>query len=94
MDQSLEGEALVSRVARFRVAGVFDMASAMQEATVEIDRDVGTLSVRPLRRRKRYTLPLAYVAALVARLCVQAELREKRAAKAAARKARKTTRRK
>ena len=78
----------MSRVARFRVVGTFDMASAAQVATVEVDRDVATFSVRPLRRKRKYSLPLATVAAMVVRLIVQAELREKRAAKLARRKGR------
>lgn len=83
----------MSRVARFRVVGTFDMASAAQVATVEIDRDVGTISVRPLRRKRKYELPLSYVAALICRQVVAAEVRLTKAAKAMARKARKEERR-
>ena len=40
----------MTRPARARVLGRFDLASQLQEATVTIDRAVGLFSVRPLRR--------------------------------------------
>jgi hypothetical protein len=66
---------------RFRVIGTFDLAAGIQAATVEIDRGSGTIAVRPLRRRRTYTLPLATVAAWICRTIVLAELRERQAAK-------------
>ena len=53
------------RIARAKVEGSFDKAAGQQTATVEIDRDRGLFSVRPLRSRRVYTLPLATVAEIV-----------------------------
>ncbi len=77
-------------VARFPVEGRFDMASRWQRGTVTIDRASRTFEVRPLRKRRRYTLPLDDVAQWVVRAIIAREANEKRAAKAAARKARRT----
>jgi hypothetical protein len=78
------------RPARFRVYGRFDSASALQEATVTVDRDTKTFKVRPLRRRRSYDLDLAMVATLVCRQIIAYEVRMKREAKAAKRKSRRT----
>jgi hypothetical protein len=72
-------------VARFRVFGRFDGASS---ATVEVDRSAGLIMIRPLRRRRVYTLPLAAVAEIVVFRIIAAEVREKRKAKASKRKMR------
>lgn len=72
-------------VARFKVFGRnFD---GTKEATVEIDRGPGIFRVRPLRRRKVYELPLAYVAEMVLWSCIKAEVREKKRLKSVRRKA-------
>lgn len=68
-------------VARFRVSGRLDMASRPSYGTVLIDRSAGLFSVRPLRRRRIYTLPLGTVAEMVCRSIIAVEVREKRAAK-------------
>jgi hypothetical protein len=73
-------------VARFRVCGRLDMASRASFGTVTIDRGADLFSVRPLRRRRVYTLPLSTVAELVCRTIIAAEAREKRAAKKARRR--------
>ena len=65
---------------RFRVVARLDL-SRPQEGTVEIDRGSGTLSVRPYRRRRVYTLPLATVAEIVVSRIIKAEVAEKRAAR-------------
>jgi hypothetical protein len=70
------------RVSRFRVLGRLDMAGGAIPGTVEVDRDAGTLGVRPLRRRRVYSLPLSVVATMVCQAIVNAEARQKRAAKA------------
>jgi hypothetical protein len=75
-------------VARFRVVGRLDLASRVTSGTVIIDRGAGLFSVRPLRRHRTYTLPLSTVADMVVQKIVAAEVREKRALKAARRKAR------
>lgn len=75
-------------VARFRVAGRLDMASRTQEGTVTVDRGADLFSVRPLRRRRIYTLPLSKVAEMVCQKIIMAEAREKRTLKAARRRAR------
>lgn len=70
------------RVARFRVLGRLDMASRPSYGTVTMDRaGTGMFSVRPLRRRRVYTLPLSTVAEMVVRSIIAAEVREKRAAR-------------
>lgn len=71
-----------------RVMGTFDMASGVQVATVIVDRDAGLISVRVLKKKRVYTLPLASVASMICGVIIRAELREKKAAKKAARKAR------
>lgn len=63
---------------RFRVTGTFDVAGGLQAATVEIDRDAETISVRPLRRRRVYCLPLASVATWICQSIIRAEVRERR----------------
>jgi hypothetical protein len=63
---------------RFVVYGRFNGTT---QATVTIDRGPGTIEVRPYRRRKSYTLPLAFVADMVMWRCLKAEAAEKRAAK-------------
>lgn len=83
-------------IARFRTAGRFDMASALQQATVEVDRDVGLVRVRPLRRRRVYVMPLSAVAEWIVRRTIAAEVAEKRRLRGnkakGARRARKGTR--
>lgn len=71
---------------RFRVMGLFDMASRPTVATVTIDREAGLFEVRPLRRRKLYCLPLADVASMVTRKLIHFEERERRRAKKAKRR--------
>lgn len=71
---------------RLRVTGVFD-TSQPQAATVTVDRAAGLFSVRPLRRRRAYTLPLATVAEIVVAKIVKAEVAAARAERRARRKA-------
>ena len=73
------------RVARYRVVGRLDMASRETPWTVTISRDAGLFTVRPLRRRRVYTLPLDAVAAWVVRSIIASEVRERKAAKRAKR---------
>lgn len=68
-------------LARFRVVGRFDQASKLQDATVTVSRSAGTFSVRPLRRRREYVLPLGVVAAWVCQRIIKAEVAETRASK-------------
>lgn len=72
---------------RFRVIGTFDLAGGSQVATVEIDRISGIVSVRPLRRRRTYSLPLADVAAWICQATIRAEVRERRHANRRTRRA-------
>lgn len=78
----------MTRSARVRVFGKFDMASRIQEATVTLDRAAGLFSVRPLRRRRAYELPISFVAEWVARHVIIRELADRKRAKAEARKVR------
>lgn len=72
-------------VAKVRVIGRFDSASKTQTATVVMDRDVGLFSVRPLRRRRIYSLPLSVVAEMVVQWNIRAELLERRRMRSAKR---------
>jgi hypothetical protein len=65
-------------IARFRVQGRLDSAGRLQEGTVTIDRAAELFSVRPLRRRKVYTLPLSTVADMVCQRIILGEASEKR----------------
>lgn len=55
---------------RFKIEGRFDGTTG---ATVTIDRGAMLFSVRPLRRRREYTLPLTDVAEMVLWRIVKAE---------------------
>ncbi len=66
------------RAARFRVCGRLDMASRVSYGTVTIARSEDLFSVRPLRRRRVYSLPLSIVAEMVVRSIIAAEVRQKR----------------
>lgn len=72
-------------IAHFTCYWHFDGTS---QATVSIDRGAGTFEVRPYRRKKSYTLPLAFIAEIVATRCIKAEVLRKRLEKARAKKAR------
>lgn len=63
---------------KFRIDGRFDSAPGV---TVTIDRNAGLFSVRPLRRKREYTLPLRTVAEMVFWRIVKSEAAEKIAAK-------------
>lgn len=75
-------------VARFKVVARLDMASRETAGTVTIDRSAGVFSVRPLRKRRGYMLPLTEVASMVCRAIIAAEARQQRAEKKAKRRAR------
>lgn len=72
-------------VARFRTGGRLEMASRYTSATVTVDREAGLVHVRPLRRRRVYTMPLSAVAEWIVRRTILAELAEKRRARRARR---------
>ena len=76
------------RVARFKVFAPLDGAGGAQHGMVEIDRDSGMMSVRVKRKRRRYTMPLGYVASMMVKAIIMYDLREKRAAKRAKKRAR------
>ena len=75
-------------IARFKTIGQFDQ-SYVQNATIEIDRDVNLISVRPKGRRRTYTLPLSTVAEIICWRVIKAELLEKKREKAKNKKKRK-----
>jgi hypothetical protein len=54
-------------VAKFRVVAQLDGAGGMKEGTVEIDRATGMMTVRPLRSRTAYEIPLKDAATWVCR---------------------------
>jgi hypothetical protein len=78
---------MAARVARFRIVGRLDTGRP-QEGTVTITRDSLLLSVRPLRRRREYVLPLAAVAEIIVARVLKAELAERVARKVARRRGR------
>jgi len=71
---------------KFRIFGRLDHAVRAQQGTVVISRSAGIFTVRPYRRRRTYTLPLATVAEIVCQRIIRAELAERKAAKKARRK--------
>ena len=74
------------RVARFKVIGKFT-GGGMKPATVSIDRSPAALfSVRPLRRKRVYELPLSAVAEYVVWHVTKVEIRDKKLAKQKARR--------
>lgn len=78
----------MSRKVRIRVVAELDGAGGPSVGTIEIDRDAGLISVRRLRCRRAFVLPLASVATMICRRIILAELAEKRAAKRAKRRGR------
>ena len=74
---------------RLRTEAKTDAARA-GPVTVLIERRIGLVHVRPLRRRRLYTLPLAAVAEMIVARVTRAELLEKRLARALARRNRKS----
>lgn len=68
---------------KFRISGRFD---GVNEATVTIDRETLLISVRPLHRKREYTLPLSVVANTVIWNITKAEVSEKLKAKKAAKR--------
>lgn len=77
----------MTRPARARVVARFDR-SVPCEGTVTMDRAAGLLTVRPLRSRRTFELPLSVVADMVVLRVVRFELAEAKKAKAALKKAR------
>lgn len=69
--------------ARFHVFERLDAASTPQHGTLTIDRESGLCSVRPKRRRRTFDLPLSFVARMICRHVLMAELAEKRATRRA-----------
>jgi hypothetical protein len=77
--------------AHFRVIDRLDMASGGgRVGTVTIDREGGLFIVRPYKRRITYVMPLAMVATMVCQRIIANEVVEKRRAKAARKKGRKS----
>lgn len=70
--------------AKFRVLARLD--SRAVEATLVIDRQLELVTVRPLRRRRTYELPLSWVAEAIYRRVVLNETQAKKAAKKLARR--------
>jgi hypothetical protein len=71
----------MSRVARFKLDTPLYAAGMFSGCTVTIDRSAMLFHVRPKRRRKVFTLPLATVAGIVVHRLTLAEVAAKRAAK-------------
>lgn len=67
----------MKRLSRFRITGRLDM-STPQSGTVTIDRAAGLFSVRPMRRRREYVVPLAAVAEMVVSRIIKAELADQK----------------
>jgi hypothetical protein len=76
-------------VSKFRVLGKLDSAGRTTAGTVSIDRATGMIEVRPLRRRRTYTMLLSDVATLVCQRVIQHEVAKTRKEKAEARRLRK-----
>lgn len=67
----------MKRLCRVRIVGRLDM-STPQAGTVTIDRAAGLFSVRPLRRRREYVVPLAAVAEMVVSRIIKAEVADRK----------------
>lgn len=65
-------------LAKFKVSGRLDGAGGVRQGTVIIDRAAGLLHVRPLRRRRMYTMPLSMVADMVCQRILMNEVHDKR----------------
>jgi hypothetical protein len=78
----------VARRVILPVIGRLDSAGGVQRGTITIYRDADLVTVRPLRRKRTYTLPLSTVADYICRSVIYAELAEKRRLKKARRKKR------
>lgn len=52
-------------IARFKVSGQLDGAGGLRPGTIEIDREAGTITVRPKRSHTTYTMTLGEVATFV-----------------------------
>lgn len=74
------------RKVRIRILARVDR-STPRPAWVEINRDALLFTVRPLRARKSYTLPLSAAAEMVAHRVIRWEVAEARRQKAEARRA-------
>lgn len=66
---------------RFKVVGLFDLASRPQTATITIDPEVGLFSVRPHRRHREYETTLVGVAEWVVRSQIAREVSERKSEK-------------
>jgi hypothetical protein len=66
--------------AHFRVVARMD-SPVPRPGTVTIDRNAGLFTVRPLRRRRTFELPLSTVADMVVARIIRAEVLERRNAK-------------
>lgn len=71
---------MTRRRTRYRqsVTGRFDMASKVTRATLTIDA-AGTVSVRPYRKWRTYSVPVDAVAQWIVRQQIAAEVRAKKA---------------
>jgi hypothetical protein len=76
----------MTRRVRFRVIAKLDAAGGAREGTVTIDWRSGVVTVRPLRRRRTYTLSLADVATWICQTHLRLMVAEQRRAKKLARK--------
>ena len=74
-------EGSLMSTAKFRVRGQLDGAGGPKDGTVEINRETGVLTVRPLHSRTAYEVPLNDVATWVCRqhqfAIVRAEKKER-----------------
>ena len=78
----------MARKAHFQVFGRLGY-SRFEEGTLTVERATGIVTVRRKRSRKPYQITLDKVAELIVQRCCEALAREKRAAKAAKRAAKK-----
>jgi hypothetical protein len=75
-------------VSKFRVLGKLDSAGRPTAGTVSIDRATGMIEVRPLRRRRTYTMLLSDVATMICTRVITHEVAKARKEKAERKKAR------
>jgi hypothetical protein len=77
----------VKRPARFQVIARLDGVRTTR-GTVTVERAVDLFVVRPLRRRRVYSMPLSQVAQIVVERVIKAEVAQRKAERKARRRSR------
>lgn len=71
--------------AKFVVTARMDSAGGLQKGTVEIDRESGLVTIRPMGKHRTYTAPLSTVADIICQRIILNEMADSKRAKKASR---------